>query len=74
MSLDKKKDTSKNYKWSSLFCSFCLQISGGLSKVNVATLYDWCKKNGVPAKAKDKKDDLVTKVLIKLNLFVANEP
>jgi hypothetical protein len=49
-------------------------ISGGLSKVNVATLYDWCKKNGVPAKAKDKKDDLVTKVLIKLDLFVPNEP
>ena len=47
---------------------------GGLSKVNVATLYDWSKKNGVPCKAKDKKDELVNKILIKLNLFVPNEP
>jgi|FrelakmetLWP11LW_1041352.scaffolds.fasta_scaffold365537_1 hypothetical protein len=48
---------------------------GGLSKVNVATLYDWCKKNGVPAKSKDKKEELVNKVLAKLNvLLVANEP
>ena len=47
----------------------------GLSSVNAATLLDWCRKNGVPCRAKDKKDELVSKVLAKLSFPVApNEP
>jgi hypothetical protein len=40
----------------------------------MATLTDWCKKNGVQCRAKDKKEELVNKVLAKLNLLVQNEP
>ena len=47
----------------------------GLSSVNAATLLDWCRKNGVQCRVKDKKDELVCKVLAKLSCpSVLNEP
>jgi hypothetical protein len=44
-----------------------------LAKVNAPTLLDWCRKNGVACLAKDKKEELVNKVLAKLGLVRQSE-
>ncbi|XP_077983045.1 uncharacterized protein C18orf63-like [Glandiceps talaboti] len=45
-----------------------LAIHGQLSKVNTATLVNWLKDRHIPLKAKDKKSDLIDKVMTHLQI------
>lgn len=48
-------------------------LPNGLAKVNVPTLLEWCKNNGVIANSKLKKDEVVKKIVEKLK-FDQPEP
>ena len=48
-------------------------VCGQLTKVNAVTLAAWLKQRGVSCKSKDKKTDLVEKVLHTLSLSTSEQ-
>jgi len=50
-----------------------MPVCGQLTKVNAVTLMAWLKERGVPCKSKDKKVDLVDKVLQTLSLSASEQ-
>ncbi|XP_062596488.1 uncharacterized protein C18orf63-like [Saccostrea cucullata] len=50
-----------------------LAIEGQLNKVNSVTMISWLKTRGVQCRTKDKKQELVTKVLAALNVRVSEQ-
>ena len=55
--------------WREIDASGCL--SDQLTKVNAVTLMSWLKNKGISCRSKDKKTDLVDKVLQALCLSVS---
>ena len=57
----------------SMISRVMILVCGQLTKVNAVTLAAWLKQRGVSCKSKDKKTDLVEKVLHTLSLSTSEQ-